>query len=81
MKSVEAQTRVARSAVEGRIRARREPDHPLFLWLIEYAVVLLSMFEVGKDGMTAYERRKAKKARTLGLEFGEAILWKRRPVS
>ncbi len=32
-KSVEAQIRVARSALEGRIRARLEPDHPVFPWL------------------------------------------------
>ena len=31
-------------------------------------------------GRTAYERNKGKKAKVLGMEFGEAILWKRRPV-
>ena len=49
-------------------------------WLVEYAAVLLNRFEVGRDGRTAFERSKGRKARTLGLEFGEAVLWKRRPV-
>ena len=35
---------------------------------------------MGHDGKTAYERNKGKKAKVLGIEFGEAILWKRRPV-
>ena len=37
--------------------------------------------EVGKDGKTApaYERLKGKKAKVQGLEFGEGVLWKRRP--
>ncbi len=43
--------------------------------------MLLNRFEVGKDGKTAYERCKAKKARTLGLEFGEAIQSKRHPMT
>ena len=33
VKSVEAQIRVAGSTLEGRIRARLEPDHPVFPWL------------------------------------------------
>ena len=38
---------------------------------------LLNRFEVGHDGKTAHERNKTK---VLGMEFGEATLWKRRPV-
>ena len=35
--------------------------------------------EVGHDGRTPHERLKGKKARLLGMEFGEAVMWKRRP--
>ena len=35
--------------------------------------------EIGKDRKTAYERLKGKKAKVQGLEFGEGVLWKRRP--
>ena len=41
---------------------------------------MLNRFEVGYDGKTAYERCKGKRAKTLGIEFGEAILWKRKAV-
>ncbi len=53
-----------------------EARHP---WLVEYSGLILNRFEVGKDGRTAFERCKGKKAKTMGLEFGEAVLWKRRP--
>ena len=35
--------------------------------------------EVGHDGWTPHERLKGKKARLPGMEFGEAVMWKRRP--
>ncbi|MGB2167266.1 MAG: hypothetical protein ACPH3M_08550, partial [Candidatus Puniceispirillales bacterium] len=51
--------------------------HPAIPWIVEHAAVLLNRFEVGHDGKTALERNKGKKAKFLGIEFGEAILWKR----
>lgn len=32
----------------------------------------------GRMGKTAYERMKGEKAKVQGMEFGEAVLWKRR---
>jgi hypothetical protein len=42
---------------------------------MEWAALVLNRYEVGKDGKTPYERCKGKKATTMGLEFGEAVLW------
>ena len=47
---------------------------------MEYAAVLINRFEVGADGKTSYERNKGKKATTLGIEIGEAVLWRRKKV-
>ena len=49
-------------------------------WIVEYAAHLLNRFEVGHDGRTAYERSKGKTAKSMGIELGEAVLWKRKPV-
>ena len=49
-------------------------------WMVEIAAYLLHRYEVGHDGKTAYERCKRKAAKVLGIEFGEAVLWKRRAV-
>ena len=38
----------------------------------------MSRADVGAEGKTGYERRKERRARLLRMEFGEAVLWKRR---
>ena len=78
IQSVQAQARVMKSALEERWGCNISPTNPVISWLMEYSAVLLNNFEVGKDGFTAYERLKKKKSKTLGLEYGEELLWKRR---
>ena len=46
--------------------------------MVEYAGYLVNRLEVGKDGKTAYERSRGKKATVLGIEFGEKLLWKKK---
>ena len=69
-----------KDALEHRTGMQLTPRHPLMTWITEYAGHLLNRFEVGHDSKTAYERCKGKRAKTLGIEFGEAILWKRKAV-
>ena len=38
----------------------------------------MNRVEVGKDGKTAYERTKGKRATILGCEFGEQVMRKER---
>ena len=80
IQSVQMQIRVMKSALEERWGCKLSTHHPVVAWLAEYAGHLLNRFEVGRDGRTAYERSKMKPAKTLGLEMGEAVLWKRKPV-
>jgi hypothetical protein len=47
---------------------------------VEYAAVLPNRFEVGADGKTNYERNKGKRCSTLGIEFGEAVMWRRKHI-
>ncbi len=72
--------RVSKSALEARWKMSIESGHPILPWMVEYVAVLMNRFEVGRDGRTSFEGCKAKKAKMLGVEFGEAVLWKRRPV-
>ena len=69
-----------RSQLEERWAVKISPNHPVLTWMVGHAAVLLNRFEVARDGKTAYERMKRKTAKVLGLEFGEKILWKRKPV-
>ena len=50
IKSVEGQIRVARSALEARLKAKIDVDHAVMTWLIEYVALTLSRYEVGRDG-------------------------------
>ena len=40
---------------------------------------MLNRLEVGKDGKTAIERCKGKSATVMGVEFGEKVLYKKKP--
>ena len=53
----------------------------IWSWMAEYAAVMLNRLEIGKDGKTAYQRMKGKKATHHGFEFGEKLLWRRRRVA
>ena len=51
-------------------------SHPLLIWAIHYASMLVNLFQVGsKDGKTAYERRKGKKYRRKLPRFSEKIMY------
>ena len=52
---------------------------PIVTFVPEYAAYLLNRMEIGKDGKTAYERCKGKKATVLGIKFGERLLYKVKP--
>ena len=79
-RSVAQHTRVMKSGLEEKWGVRIPARHSVMPWLIEYCGVLLNRFEVSADGKTAYERSKGKKAMTLGLEIGEAVLWRRKKI-
>ena len=73
--------RTMKSALDARLGLRWEHDHAVWAWIAEYASFLLNRFEVGPvghDGKTAYERCKRNKALVDGLQFLEAVWWKRK---
>ena len=78
IQAVQGMVRTLRSAIEDRWGVKLEADHVVWAWLVEYAGWLLTRCEVGRDGKTAYERIKGKRAKLHGMEFGEGVLWKRR---
>ena len=55
-----------------------DATHSIWPWFAEHAGFLLTRFEVGRDGKTAYERLKGKSAKVQGMTFAEGILWKRK---
>ena len=78
IQSVEGQVRVLKDCLEEKWGIKIEAKHAIVPWIVEYASHLLNRFEVGHDGRTAYERCKGKAAKSVGVEFGEGVLWRRK---
>ena len=81
IQSVQAQTRVLKLALEKRWGVDIPVKHAVIPWAMEYSAFLLNRYEAGHDGRTAYERWKGKRAKCLGLEFGETVHWRTSPTS
>ena len=73
---IEGQIRVVLIALEGKVERQLDPQEAVVTFIPEYAAYVLNRLEVGKDGKTAYERAKGKKATVVGIEFGEKVLWR-----
>ena len=78
VQSIEGQIRVVLLALEHRIGRQIDPQEPIVAFMPEYAAYVLNRLEVGRDGKTAYERARGKKATVVGLEFGEKLLWRKK---
>ena len=76
VRTVQGMIRTMRSALEDKWGVRVEVGHAVWSWLVEYAGWLITRCQVGRDGKTAYERVKGKRAKIQGLEFGEGVFWK-----
>ena len=69
------------SACEERLGTKIKAEDKLVIFMAEYAAYLMNRLEVGKDGKTAYERCRGKRATVMAIEFGEKLLWKVRQKS
>jgi len=79
IQSVQGQIRVLKDALEDRWKREISAVECIVPWIVEWSAHVLNRFEVGKDGRTAFERCKGKRAKHLGIEFGEAVLWRKKP--
>ena len=75
IQEVETQSRTMMSALRSRIKAEVPWNHPLALWLIEYAAVLINVYREGKDGRTPMERLRGQKHERPFAEYGERVLY------
>lgn len=78
VQGLEGQIRVVLLALEEKVGRQIDPLGAIVSFIPEYAAYLLNRLEVGKDGKTAYERCKGKRATVVGLEFGEKLLWRKK---
>ena len=76
IQSVQGMIRTIRSDIEGWWRVKIDATHSILSWIVEHAGFLLTRFEAGRDGKTAYERLKGKSAKVQGMSLAGRIWWK-----
>ena len=69
----ESIVRVMKSALEERMKCEVLSRHPIVAFLVEHARRLMSRYQVGRDGRTAYELHACKPYRRQLVEFGERV--------
>ena len=74
VQSVQKQVRTLLLALERNLGMAIGVLHPCFPWLVEHAADVLNKFQLGKDGMSAWQRLKGRPYSGLMLEFGSKIL-------
>jgi len=70
---LQAQARTLKCALEFNYELSLPPRHPVLCWLVDYCGTLLSRFQRGPDGRTAYERSTGKAWKIKLPEFGENV--------
>ena len=68
--------RIFKDQLEDKAEIAIDTSEVLMLWLIRWAAMVSSRYLVGKDGMTAYERRRGRRCRVPVLPFGEKLWYK-----
>ena len=68
--------RTLRSFVRTMLEKELDCNHDVVAWLVKYASTLVDMFHVGRDGHTAYFRRKGKDTHPVIVQFGEKVIYK-----
>ena len=71
---VAGQIRTLRSALQQNLQQPIDRNHIVITWLVKYASTLITMFHVGKDGKTTYQRRKGKIIHPIFAEFCEKVM-------
>ena len=75
-KTVREFVRVLREHVQDKAEVELGASDVFVLWMVRWAAMMVSRFLVGKDGLTAYERRRDRKCRIPVVAFGEKVWYK-----
>ena len=67
-----------KDVIETKAKMKIDGSMALAPWMIRWAAMNVSRFQVGTDGMTAYERRRGRTCRVPMVCFGEKVWYKGR---
>ena len=72
-RTVQGQFRTMKSQLEERYKQVVSVSHMCIPWLISHAAMVITLFHVGQDGQTGYQRWKGKAFNKRIPEFGESV--------
>ena len=75
-KTVREFTRALQEQIEDKAGVNIETGDAITLWLVRWAAMVTSRYLVGKDGRTAYERRRGRPCRLEVVPCGEKVWYK-----
>ena len=70
-------TRVLKDQLECKAKMELKIGENIVLWMIRWAAMMCSRYLVGKDGRTAYERRRGRRCKVPVVAFGETVWYKK----
>ena len=68
--------RLLKDVIESNINERVDLKENIILWMVRWAATVASIYLVGKDGRTAYERKRGRRCRVPIAIFGEQVFYK-----
>merc|ERR1712026_83279 len=75
VRRVREQARVIISQMESSAQGKVSNNADIMQWAIKWAANLISNYQVGEDGKTAFERIKERKCRSPLAMFGERVMY------
>ena len=75
-KTVREYVRVYKEHIEDKTGIKLMSQDVIVMWMIRWAAMALSRFQVGSDGNTAYERRKQRRCKLEVVPIGERVWYK-----
>ena len=75
-KTVRGFTRVLKEQLEEEAGITLSCEDNIVLWMVRWAAMLCSRYLVGKDGRTAFERRRGRRCNIPTVAYGEKVWFK-----
>ena len=75
-KTVREFARVIKEHLEDKAKIKIGTQEAIVQWIVRWAAMLVSRYLVGRDGRTAYERRRGRACRAPVAAFGEKVWYK-----
>ena len=65
-----------KSSLEAKVGAKMPERHPLLAWMVQGAAEVITRYQVGADGKTAYQRWRGRTGEKKVAIFGEKVMWR-----